>query len=118
MKITDLEVIRLRSPEHARPIRPAWTPGGTRTRSEAVLVRVDTDEGIVGWGAVNAQDSAAVEGWLKLQNYTNRNENFANRDLWCCLDCELPEGGKAIIKPKFTAYVINTSVDQMDTPDA
>ena len=30
MKITDLEVIRLRSPEHSRPLKPAWTPGGSR----------------------------------------------------------------------------------------
>src|SRR4029079_13955414 len=65
MKITDLEVIRLRSPETPRPIRPAWTPGGSWVRREAVLVRVDTDEGIVGWGAINAQDSAAVGGGLK-----------------------------------------------------
>ena len=67
MKIADLEVIRLRSPEHARPLKPAWTPGGTRTRSEATLVRVDTDEGITGWGAFNASDVAAVDGWLKPQ---------------------------------------------------
>src|SRR4051794_2131467 len=67
MKIADLEVIRLRSAEYARPVRPAWTPGGSWTQRDAVLVRVDTDEGIVGWGAVNAQDSAAVEGWLKPQ---------------------------------------------------
>ena len=68
MKIADLEVIRLRSPEYSQPLRPAWTPGGSWSRREAVLVRVDTDEGIVGWGAINAQDGAsAVEGWLKPQ---------------------------------------------------
>jgi L-alanine-DL-glutamate epimerase-like enolase superfamily enzyme len=67
VKIADLEVMRLRSPEYARPLRPAWTPGGSWNRREAVLVRVDTDEGIVGWGAFNGSDVSAVEGWLKPQ---------------------------------------------------
>lgn len=47
MKIADLEVIRLRSPEHTRPLEPTWTPGGSRTRSEATPVRVDADGNIV-----------------------------------------------------------------------
>ncbi|MCC7367454.1 MAG: mandelate racemase/muconate lactonizing enzyme family protein [Chloroflexi bacterium] len=66
MKITDVEVIRLRSPKLSRPLKPAWTPGGSWIQREAVLVRVDTDEGITGWGAVNATDVVgAIEPWIK-----------------------------------------------------
>lgn len=66
MKITELEVIRLRGPEASRPVRPAWTPGGSWTQRSAVLIRVDTDEGIVGWGAMYAGDvPSALEGFLK-----------------------------------------------------
>jgi hypothetical protein len=53
----------------------------------------------------------SVEGWLKMQNYTNRNENFFNRNFWCQLECEIPQGGKDVIMPKWTAYVIGTDVD-------
>ena len=66
MKITDLEVIRLRGPEYSQPLRPAWQPGGTWSRRDSLLVRVDTDEGIVGWGAMYAGDvPAALDGFLK-----------------------------------------------------
>jgi D-galactarolactone cycloisomerase len=66
MKITDLEVIRLRGPEYATPLKPAWTPGGTWNRRDSVLVRVDTDEGIVGWGAMYAGDvPSGLEGFVK-----------------------------------------------------
>ena len=50
-----------------------------------------------------------ANGWLKLQKYTDKNESFFRRDLWCQLDCEISEGG--IIKPKFTAYVIPVALD-------
>ena len=51
----------------------------------------------------------SVNGWLKLQKYTDKNENFFNRNLWCQLDAEVSEGG--IIKPKFMAYVIPVAAD-------
>lgn len=68
MKITDLEVIRLRGPDYPEPIYPAWTPGGSSVRRDAVIVRVDTDEGLSGWGAMYAHEvPAAIEGWIKPQ---------------------------------------------------
>lgn len=68
MKITDLEVMRLRGPDYARPLYPAWTPGGSWINRESVLVRVDTDEGIVGWGAMYAGDvPSVIEGYIKPQ---------------------------------------------------
>jgi hypothetical protein len=46
-------------------------------------------------------------GWLKLQQYTNRNESFASFNLWGELSAELPEGGgREIIKPKFNFALI------------
>jgi D-galactarolactone cycloisomerase len=68
MKITDLEVMRLRGPDYVRPLYPAWTPGGSWTNRESVLVRVATDEGIEGWGAMYAGDvPSVIERWLKPQ---------------------------------------------------
>jgi D-galactarolactone cycloisomerase len=68
VKITDLEVIRLRGPDYPEPIYPAWTPGGSTIRRESLIVRVDTDEGISGWGATYAHEAtAAIDGWIKPQ---------------------------------------------------
>lgn len=58
----------------------------------------------------------SVNGWLKLQTYTDKNENFFNRNLWCQLDCDISEGG--IVKPKFTAYVIPVAPDIMSGTEA
>jgi L-alanine-DL-glutamate epimerase-like enolase superfamily enzyme len=66
MKITDLEVIRLAGPSFSKPIYPAWTPGGMNTQRTATIIRVDTDEGISGWGATYAgEDTSRLEGFVK-----------------------------------------------------
>jgi D-galactarolactone cycloisomerase len=68
MKITDLEVIRLSGPTFAEPLHPAWTPGGSWSRRDAVVVRVSTDEGLTGWGATYAHElPSSIEGWIKPQ---------------------------------------------------
>lgn len=64
--------------------------------------------------APNSQYS--VNGWLKLQTYTDKNENHFNRNLWCQLDCDITEGG--IVKPKFLAYVIPVAADIMSGTEA
>ncbi len=65
MRIVDFEVIRLHGPELAEPLRPAWAPGSIWTRRDAVLVKLTTDDGIVGWGAPGYGESAALENWVK-----------------------------------------------------
>jgi L-alanine-DL-glutamate epimerase-like enolase superfamily enzyme len=66
VKITDLEVIRLQGPELARPISPAWTPGGSWSSRTSLIIRVDTDEGITGWGSMYAGDvPSALNSFLK-----------------------------------------------------
>lgn len=65
MKITDFEIIRLAGPPFSEPIKPAWAPGLTWTSRGAVLVRVTTDEGIVGWGSVLPTDVLPIETWVK-----------------------------------------------------
>jgi L-alanine-DL-glutamate epimerase-like enolase superfamily enzyme len=50
MKITGIEAIVLNVPyEHGAP-KPPMSSGGTRTTMDAIAVRVDTDEGLTGWG--------------------------------------------------------------------
>ena len=51
LRIADFEVIRLRGPELEQPIRPAWAPGTEWRRRDAVIVKLTTDDGLVGWGA-------------------------------------------------------------------
>jgi L-alanine-DL-glutamate epimerase-like enolase superfamily enzyme len=67
MRITDFEIIRLNGPELPQPVRPAWAPGSTWTRRDAVLVKVTTDDGIVGWGTPGYADSGQLESWVKPQ---------------------------------------------------
>lgn len=68
MKITDLEVMRLRGPDYVRPLYPAWSPGASWKNRESVLVRIATDEGIEGWGAMYAGDvPSVIERWIKPQ---------------------------------------------------
>jgi len=50
MKITDVEFIPVRYPLKA-PFYPAWFPGATLTTWGATVVKVHTDEGIVGYGS-------------------------------------------------------------------
>ena len=50
MRITDVEVLRLSIPLSGEGFRPAWAPG-TQSRSwPCCVVRVRTDEGLVGYG--------------------------------------------------------------------
>jgi L-alanine-DL-glutamate epimerase-like enolase superfamily enzyme len=67
MKIADVEIIRLRGQELKQPVKPAWAPGSTWTSRGAVLVKITTDDGIVGWGAPGYADSPTIEGWIKPQ---------------------------------------------------
>jgi 2-dehydro-3-deoxyphosphogalactonate aldolase len=67
MKIVDFEVIRLRGQELKEPVKPAWAPGSTWTSRGAVLVKITTDEGIVGWGAPGYGDAPTIESWIKPQ---------------------------------------------------
>jgi L-alanine-DL-glutamate epimerase-like enolase superfamily enzyme len=60
MKITAIETIQLRGPDFPEVIHPAWTPGGTWARFSSSLIKVETDEGIVGWGAAYPADLARV----------------------------------------------------------
>jgi len=50
VKIADLEVIRLQGPPFAEAVLPAWAPGSIWTGRGAVLVKVTTDDGLIGWG--------------------------------------------------------------------
>jgi L-alanine-DL-glutamate epimerase-like enolase superfamily enzyme len=65
MRIVDFEVIRLQGPELSQPVRPAWAPGSVWTRRDATLVKLTTDEGIVGWGSPGYSASAALESVVK-----------------------------------------------------
>ena len=65
MRIVDFEVIRLQGPELSQPVRPAWAPGSVWSRRDAVLVKLTTDEGIIGWGQPGYAASALLESWVK-----------------------------------------------------
>jgi D-galactarolactone cycloisomerase len=67
MKITEFEIIHLRGPELAAPLRPAWAPGTSWTRRDAVLVKLTTDEGLVGWGTPGYMSASQLETWIKPQ---------------------------------------------------
>ena len=65
MRIAEFEVIRLRGPELLQPVRPAWAPGSVWTRRDALLVKLTSDDGIVGWGAPGYAESPLLESWVK-----------------------------------------------------
>lgn len=65
MRIVDFEIIRLRGPALSNPVRPAWAPGSVWERRDAVLVKLTTDDGIVGWGTPGYASAAALESWVK-----------------------------------------------------
>ena len=67
MKIAQLEVVRLQGQPFPEPVRPAWAPGSVWTGPGAVLVKVTTDDGLVGWGAPGYADSPAIENWIRPQ---------------------------------------------------
>ncbi len=67
MKIADFEIINLRGPEFTKPLRPAWAPGTSWSRRDAVLVKLTTDEGLVGWGTPGYSSAPLLESWIKPQ---------------------------------------------------
>jgi L-alanine-DL-glutamate epimerase-like enolase superfamily enzyme len=70
MKITNLELIAPKGPRLPEVAHPAFTPGTPMERySGGVIVRVSTDEGITGVGAVPNLGSIATvfEEWIKPQ---------------------------------------------------
>ncbi|MDF5755605.1 mandelate racemase/muconate lactonizing enzyme family protein [Spongiactinospora sp. TRM90649] len=72
MKITDVRarVVELRYP---RPFRPSWAPEGPHPAMSAVIVEVETDEGLVGVSGGDMGHGTgpmlleAVRGWIRPQ---------------------------------------------------
>jgi L-alanine-DL-glutamate epimerase-like enolase superfamily enzyme len=67
VKIVDFEVIRLQGPTLKQTIRPAWAPGSSWSSRGAVIVKITTDDGIVGWGSPGYGDTPTLENWVKPQ---------------------------------------------------
>jgi D-galactarolactone cycloisomerase len=67
MKITDLELIALAGPPLPVPMKPAWVPGLSLARRGAVIVKVYTDEGIVGLGTPGYTTPDNFNNWVKPQ---------------------------------------------------
>ena len=67
MKITDIQTFQLAGPELASPLEPAWAPGSTWQRWGGTVVKVFTDEGILGLGSPGYAASPIIESWLKPQ---------------------------------------------------
>jgi L-alanine-DL-glutamate epimerase-like enolase superfamily enzyme len=67
MKITDLQVLQLAGPELPKAMKPAWAPGSEWRRWGGTIVKVFTDEGIVGLGAPGYSVSPSIESWIKPQ---------------------------------------------------
>src|ERR1700704_6222016 len=65
MQIAAFEVIRLQAPELSASLRPAWAPGSTWKSRPATLVKLTTDEGVVGWGVPGYADPPVLEDWVK-----------------------------------------------------
>ena len=67
MKITDIQTFQLTGPELSTPVKPAWAPGSTWTRWGGTVVKVFTDEGIVGLGSPGYASAPVIDQWLKPQ---------------------------------------------------
>ena len=67
MKITDIQVFELAGPALPQAMRPAWAPGSQWQRWGGTLVKVFTDEGIVGLGSPGYKISPLIESWIKPQ---------------------------------------------------
>jgi L-alanine-DL-glutamate epimerase-like enolase superfamily enzyme len=67
MKITDVQTLQLAGPLLGKPMNPAWAPGAQWQRYGGALVRVFTDEGIVGIGSPGYTISPLIESWIKPQ---------------------------------------------------
>lgn len=67
MKITNVEMITLRGPELPRPAHPSWAPGNAITHWGGGIVKISTDEGLVGIGTPGYGAAANFETWIKPQ---------------------------------------------------
>ena len=67
MKITSVELISLKGPMLPVPMRPAWVPGLSLARRGTHIVKIHTDEGIVGLGCPGYTVPANFESWIKPQ---------------------------------------------------
>jgi D-galactarolactone cycloisomerase len=67
MKITDIQVLQLDGPKLEKVMKPAWAPGSEWTRWGGTIVKVFTDEGIVGIGSPGYAISPLIESWIKPQ---------------------------------------------------
>jgi len=67
VKITDIQTFQLSGPELEAPLAPAWAPGTEWRRWGGTVVKVSTDEGIVGLGSPGYAASPVIENWLKPQ---------------------------------------------------
>ena len=67
MRITDIQAVQLAGPELPRAMKPAWAPGSEWRRWGGTLVKVFTDEGIVGLGSPGYGISPLIESWIKPQ---------------------------------------------------
>lgn len=67
MKITDIQTMELAGPPLATPMKPAWAPGSEWRRWGGTIVKVFTDEGIVGIGSPGYSISPMIESWIKPQ---------------------------------------------------
>src|SRR4051812_2314173 len=65
MKIADFEIIRLGGYPLPGTIRPAWAPGTSYRDRGAVLIKITSDDGIVGWGSPGYGDVPTLENWIK-----------------------------------------------------
>jgi L-alanine-DL-glutamate epimerase-like enolase superfamily enzyme len=60
-------VLRLEGPPLRRPVRGAFALGAQIERWRAVLVKLTTDDGLVGWGTPGCGDTPLLESWIKPQ---------------------------------------------------
>ena len=67
MKIVNFEIIQLRGPELSGSLRPAWAPGTSWSRRDATLVKLTTDDGLIGWGTPGYTSTPSLESWIKPQ---------------------------------------------------
>ncbi len=67
MRITDLELISVAGPPLPAPMHPAWVPGLSLKRRGAIILKMHTDEGIVGLGCPGYSIPANFESWIKPQ---------------------------------------------------
>src|SRR5438477_3506222 len=67
MKIKNLDIIPLAGPPLPGVAHAAWAPGATYTRWGSTILKIYTDEGIVGIGSPGYAAAANFESWVKPQ---------------------------------------------------